>query len=98
MNTNQDQNLSQDSKKIPFFLQVREQDLGLSFGQATEIDQKIAEGRTDLSALDTAKGRPGAKTRAYKKVKRAILDIEEQVEFFKSKRETKEIPGGDEVF
>lgn len=98
MSTNQDQSLSQNSKKVPFFLQVREQDIGLSYGEPTEIDQKIEEGRTDLSALDTAKGRPGAKTKAYKKAKRAMLEVEEQVEFFNGKLKfSNEIPGGDEM-
>lgn len=98
MSTNQDQNLFQSSRKVPFFLQVRDQDKALSYGKPLEIDQRIAEGRTDLTALDTVKIRAGIKTRAYKKAKRAMLDVEEQVEFFNKKLKfSKGIPGGHEV-
>lgn len=82
--SSQDQSISQDSK-CPHFLRVSERDRGLSVGKLTEVDMLIAQGKTDLSALDLAKGRPSSKNKAYKKAIRAVDEVEEYVDFLSKK-------------
>lgn len=80
----QDQSTSQNSR-CPHFLRVSERDRGLSTGCFTEVDKMISEGRTDLSALDLARRRPGYKFKAIKKATRSIDEVEEYVEFLSKK-------------
>lgn len=80
----QDQNIFQNSR-CPHFLRVSERDRGLSVGCLTEVDKQISEGRTDLTALDVARGRPSFKTRAFKKAVRAVDEVEEYVDFLSKK-------------
>lgn len=82
--SSQDQSTSQNSK-CPHFLRVSERDRGLSIGGFTEVDKLISQGRTDLSALDVARGRPSFKTRAFKKAVRAVDEVEEYVDFLSKK-------------
>lgn len=80
----QDQSIFQNFN-CPHFLRVSERDRGLSVGGLTEVDKLISQGRTDLSALDIAKGRPSFKTRAFKKAIRAVDEVEEYVDFLSKK-------------
>lgn len=98
MSTNQDQSSYQKSR-IPRFLQVQSRDRALSVGPVTELDRRIAQGETELTAKDVVKVRPSPKSRAVRKLLRTIDEVEENVQFFNQKalqREKIGIPGGHE--
>lgn len=98
MSTNQDQSSYQKSR-IPRFLQVQSRDRALSVGPVSELDRRIAQGEAELTAKDVAKVRPSPRTRAVRKLLKAVAEVEENIQFFNQKalqREKIEIPGGHE--
>lgn len=83
--TNQDPNISLDSKKFPKWLRPGTGQIPGGYPMTEKI-ARLLELDGDGTARDTATGKPSQKAVTYKKVRRRIAEMEELHEWIRKKK------------